>query len=470
MNSIQTVEVACDSCEGCETAPVVSSEAGGSPRPLYEVPPADSSLNQNALIKAPETKEQDFPEIKEINPAESGTTVELNAEPTLAGGAFKPLKSSSEPVAESTEKVEAPKVAPLEKTEKTASTEKPEAPQTEEAKADEKKDAIVEAEKPIDVTPAETPKEVVKEVVEEVKPAEVKPIETPVATETNEEPKPKSIFKPGQPFKPTKDVKPTDSSWNDIDANFYKHGDDENYAGSEELALDGSELEIPSEQDPVSSFFGHNEQPEAKPLQKAKLLTEDQSATAGRVVLQAHPVERSVVYMPPAKSVSNVVPALRSSFKAVNTTDNWLRNENHVAKTLPPVSPENLEYPQTDVPSVAVKQVAKPAPVVEPQVEDTLKPDQPRKLAVRLKAIPMDETNRRRLADARFREHQPVRRVAQNPPVEKLIAEPAKAQEPVEVQLPKLDIRVATPPKAEPAPKTARALELELATPPWRMK
>lgn len=468
------IEVACDPCNPCESAPF---DANTSPmtsqtRPLYQLPEGTDIKADAPKMEAPALVEQESPVIKEVAPFESSKPFDLNTEPSLGGGSFKPLNSNEEVIVPPTtvEPIEAPKAAPLEKVEVTEAEKEP-APIA--SKSVDVKDVLEEASKPIDIEPVKAlkPAEVAKPVeapkpLEVTKPVEVaKPAAVPTPAEKVVVPEPESTFKPGQPFKPRK-RKTIDSSWNDIDANFYEHGADESRE-DETLVAENNAPELLSSEDPVESFFGRENEPEAKPLPR-------QSVASGKVVLRANPVERSVVYMPPSKSVSKVVvPALRSSFKTVNSSNNWLRAENHVARTPPSGEVERQAYQQTEAPNIAVKQVTKPAPpVVEAPVEETLETNQPRSLAVTLRAIPMNETTRRQKAEARFLQHQPIQRIVQNPSVEEAtdISEPMI--KPVETKEPELNIRVASPPQMEPShPQTARALgEDEYVTPPWRIK
>lgn len=261
---------------------------------------------------------------------------------------------------------------------------------------------------PIKPTPAEPTPAAPTPVAEPVKPA--LPAKTPTPT---------SNFIPGETFKPRKKpVAPLDSSSLDRSSGFKglePFAPESNSSEPNTTFAEKAEPVAMPKDDPVDSFFGKDQfASSAKQIPRP--------VDGSKIVLRANPVERNVVYRPPSKSDSNVaVPALQASFKA-GANENWLRDMAHSGNPSVQVAANNNGYPQTDAAAIVpqaqvnVQQTIQPVQPIEPQPIQTQPVDvgvrsieaqpEPQKIAVRLRAIPMDERMiKGQQVEVRFREH-----------------------------------------------------------------
>jgi len=438
-------------------------------RPLYKLPtttspaPIVSSDSFESLdSESPSLVDIDQPVINEVQP-DSGLKLNTFTDPKiesggLDGGSFKPLQTEKK-VVETIPEINAPKTVEIPKPVETAIV----------------KPKIVEptpvASTSAIPTPAVTPSPVEPTPIVSTVKKIVEPIEIPKSAST---------FKPGEAFKPRKKITPLDSSsWKSPEALLNPLTEEK-----VEVAVAPAPVAVPAPaQDPIDSFFGREDFETAKPLRQAQ---------GGKIVLRANPVERNVVYVPPSKSVSQVVvPALRASFK--KTEDgNWLRE--------PPTEQDLVQATQVAAGNTYEKttsaNIAQLAPQPQPQPAPIQTPVQPvqiveapeiKKIPVRLRAIPMNEQMiKGKQVDVRFREHVPA---PQQAPASENIQRKAEASTPQRLisrstDIPALPVNELTPPQpnevnlelATPAmvnpawEHTARAVEDDVATPPWRIK
>ena len=446
-------------------------------RPLYEVPetltPAPTVSAEMFDSQSPSLIDTDQPVINEVQPEEDGLKLNSMDEPMVepGGGSFKPMKAREEvvkqvPEIKETKTVDTPKIV-----EPTPAKLAPIEPAP-------IKSAPIEP-APIEPAPVK-PTPVAPKIVEPT------PVIPPVKdiVEPIKVPKPKSTFKPGEAFKPRKRVKPIDSSSWHSPKSMFKSATVEKV----EIAMAPEPLAVPVQavpvqvtpvqvtpvQDPVDTFFDRNEfAPAAKPLR--------QQQPGEKIVLRANPVERSVVYVPPMKSVSQVVvPALRAGFRKKAADGNWLRELPTQQVPVPASQIADVRSYETTASAGIVQQIPQPQP--QPmQVAEAVQP-QIQKIPVRLRAIPMNERMiKGKQVEVRFREHVPTpenapQRQAQTTNSQRLLTQstdiPALLAN--ELTLPssnEVDLEFATPAAADSTfEHTARAVETEVATPPWRIK
>ena len=462
-------------CTSCNSLPageaVVESQA---PQPFTA--PAISagsdsknveSFNSIAPLQEKSREQDDFPIVEEITPnlgssTRSGSNTKPSVDPLNTGGAFKTFDSSEAivvapsepepamieaPVADLEEAVEEKGFGQLEMMEPATEDTAPAIANTlEEAAKDvadeapsatiDMKEIFSQAAEPVEAAPVEIPTS-----------AESLISQPPAPTQTIELPKPANTFKPGQPFRPRKrtSVSPNDSTWNDLDTNFYQHGADEGVATEATTSTD-SEL---------ASFFDSKDDdvPSRVPMPRP--------VGEGRVVLRADKVDQNVVYTPPAKSASMVVvPPLSQNFRTEDESGNWLRQDEHVIAALPPQKSHRV-YEVTESARIADNSVA-----VKPESDpifETLR----QRSTVRLKAIPLARSINRQPAVLPVAQSNISQPVTQRPIVNTPALPPVTIEETAEEP-----VRVASPPRQEPnRPYTARSTDDDgLAVPPWRMK
>ena len=200
-----------------------------------------------------------------------------------------------------------------------------------------------------------------------------------------------------------------------------------------------------------------------KPLDSSSLkrISED------RIVLRANPVDRNVVYLPPSKSVSEVVvPALRASFKK-EAPGNTLRGLAHTSQ--PAYQPAYQS--ETQVVVNEVPQAPASVRIAEAQPLPTSQPA-PKSIPVRLRAIPTSERMiQAKQVQVRFSNELPRQQVSDDSNAETLppkqIPQPDLAPK-VEIEIPTLEV---VEPTSTGAVHTASADDAaEFATPPWRLQ
>jgi hypothetical protein len=329
------------------------------------------------------------------------------------------------------------------------------------------------AESVVTPEPAEAAKETAPVAIET--PEVVAAPKTPeTAIEKVEVPQPESTFKPGETFKPRK-KKAIDSSWMNPDSLF----DDEPsefQPSKNDVATDSATPETP-DTDPIDTFFGRDGfEPAKLPMPKVD--------TDGKVVLRANPVDRNVVYSPPAQSASSVaVPALQAGFKK-NTDENWLREVTKPSAPQVAVAESIRPLPSYQTTNSANIVVEKPS---QPEVDEQTQNMPPTEIAeirtipVKLRAIPLtEEMIRGKQVQAKIREHIPapqaipqLEQVTQQQTVE--LPESVELVPQSELNLPattNLDLEFADQPQENPYYEhTARANDNNgPATPPWRLK
>ena len=252
-----------------------------------------------------------------------------------------------------------------------------------------------------------------------------------------------------------------------MDSNSFETEQFENSPSDQPVALAPQRVE--NDEDSMDSFFGRQPN-ESRPRPERN--------ANGKVVLRANPVERNVVYVPPTRLASKVaVPALEAGFKKQNTAGNWLRG---VAQQRPASVRTASVEPQEKLAAEVVAPSPEPAASAVPQAPIA---DEPKKLAVKLRAIPMtDEMVRGQRVDVRFREHQPTQRemeavivdsgnAPRQPAMDQPIVEPVVA--PIVTLSPNLNLIDSNPAADQPAlDRTAKSTDAveKLVTPPWRIK
>lgn len=197
-----------------------------------------------------------------------------------------------------------------------------------------------------------------------------------------------------------------------------------------------------------------------KPLDSSSL----EQTSGGRIVLQANPVDRNIVNLPPTKGVAQVVvPALRSSFKN-EAPGNSLRSLAHTSQP--------AYQPETQVAVQEVQQAPAPVRIAEAQPLPT-RQAQPKSIPVRLRAIPTSERMiQAKQVQVRFSQELPRQQVSEDLGTETLPPQ----QIPKPVLAPRVEVEPPTIEEvADPAPPitlhTASAENSsEFATPPWRIK
>ena len=461
-----------------------SSQFSDQPREPYQMPdePTAPVVSSEPFTTNSPSFAAEQPVIEEVEPGFKSGGFELSdtTEDSLGGGSFKPLNKEEfvaaprieEPVVDTSKPLTVESLNDVEplSTAATLKTTEP-TPTTKLPSVDDVAPGPIEMAKPAEIVkPVEvpTPAEVTK-AIEIPKPAaEIpSPIAIPKKIEIPKEiavPAPASTFKPGETFKPRKKIKPLDTSM--FGGESFDQTQFENSPSDQSVALTAQ----PDEHNQsIDSFFGR-QSTEARPLPQQNM--------NGKVVLRANPVERNVVYCPPSKNASKVlVPALEAGFRKQNTAGNWLRS---VANERPaPTRTASVEANVTEVVAAARPEAAPAVLQTPPAVEST-----PRRLAVKLRAIPMnDEMIRGQRVNVRFREHQPTQRDSQNVIVESPV--PAQRQQAIAQPLmeavaapsvtlnPKVELLEIDMPAEQPVmDRTARSSDavVETATPPWRLK
>ena len=278
-------------------------------------------------------------------------------------------------------------------------------------------------------------------------------IEVPAPAAKIEVPAPASSFKPGGTFKPRKrTITPTDTSWNNIEANTYQHGADEDF--NRPVAADTISHEVPAA---------------PQPLPKPHRL-------ASRPVLQANQVERN--NSPASKTSQATVPALNASFKSVNSKHNWLREQEHVMTDLPKVPSEKV-YEVAQPTRIAAMPTAAAATPNYQRLRKTEVEQQPVPEAIVLKAIPLKRAiSSGNQIQMQVQRQLPPENVVEVETVERapVFVEPTILPAPPQIVVQEQvtnRVEIAAPPQPEMVQPehTARAIsDGEFVTPPWRIK